>query len=100
MRKAIARVKRHARQSDRWQPHHLRILHADARRPYGNAWSKVVAPIADERPPVVLPCAEDVELVAPTRTLLCLPDLTGFRVHAETVAVAMTQRVDGGFISA
>ena len=76
-----------------------RILEVLARRPTRDARAPVVAAIAHERPAVISPRANDVDLIAATWSLLGLPYFTGFGVDRQGVTVPMSDRINTGLVS-
>src|SRR4029453_6197208 len=90
-----AGVERKARRTDRRDPDHSRVLHAGAApRLIGDERAGVVPAHRDERPSIVLAWSEDVELVAPHRADLGLPEFARLGMKRETVTVAVSVRED------
>ena len=88
------RVDGQAGGGDGGQPHHDRRLVSVARRVRGDPLAGIKAPEAHQRPAVVAPRQQHVELVAAVGTVLVLPDVPGLGVQHEAEGVAVSDRVD------
>src|SRR5918993_4871086 len=89
LRKGIAAVEVDRAHRDRRCPLGDRLLHALVRRAVGHGSAVVVHAIRDDRPAVVAPRLDDVDLVAASRSVLDLPQLTGDRMPHESLRVAV-----------
>src|SRR5258705_5608890 len=82
-REAVARIKRHAGDSDRRHPEHYRRLEAFMRGLLRLPRALVRATEAHNRPAVVASGPDDVDLVAAIGSVLVLPHLTGARMDCQ-----------------
>src|SRR4029077_20268500 len=56
--------------------------------------ARVLTPVTDNRPAVVLPRLDDVDLVAAVRALLARPEVAVHRIEREALLVPLPERVD------
>ena len=74
-----------------------RIVHAGPRPGLiGNERAGVIAPRRDQRPAVVVTRVKNVHFIAAHGTDFRLPELAGFRIHRQAVAVAVAISEDLG----
>src|SRR5690606_5645134 len=73
-----------------------RLLHAFGAGVRGDLVAVVVDAVGHHRPTVVAAGADDVELVAATRSVLGGPDAPGVRIQGQALGVAMADAVDRG----
>src|SRR5687768_8104432 len=95
----VAGVEHHARQRDRRDPDGDGLLHSFAIPDRRDRVAGVLASKRHQRPTVVLAGLNQIELVAALRTLLSLPELTGCRMEAQALNVAMAVAVGLGLKS-
>src|SRR5688572_7523254 len=93
-RQLVARVEREARDRDGRRPVNGRRLETFVRRQLRLPRAGIGAPVAHDRPAVVLAGTDDVELVAAIRAVLALPELAGHGMEREPERVAVTDRID------
>src|SRR5262249_2289824 len=92
--KLVAGVEGHAGNRDRGNPENSRLLHPFLPRFVADAWTEIETTEADQRPAVIFPRLQNVDLVTAIRPVLAFPDRAGIRLKSESQRIAMPHRVD------
>src|SRR5277367_5521568 len=90
----VAAIHGKSRRRDRRRPIDYRLLEPGTLRIRRHIGARIVHAVSDDWPPVIPARHDDVEFVAPARTVLRFVKPSALRIENQTLWVAMTPGVD------